>query len=83
MAFDGGNVEVFGLWIEEGHCWGVDAREEGPAGARVPVGGAVDSISVGHFRILSMDMGKLKRSLYSGGVKQTGCEVRERERKAG
>jgi hypothetical protein len=51
VAFDGGDVEVFGVGGEEGHCWSVDAREEGPAGAaRVTVRGtaAVDAVCVGH-----------------------------------
>jgi hypothetical protein len=52
VALDGGDVEVFGCGVEEGHCWGVDAGQEGTASARVAVcpigGGVVDSIGLRH-----------------------------------
>ena len=48
MSFDGGNVKVFGFRVKEGHCRGVDSRQEGSAGVRMAIGavGAVD-MSVG------------------------------------
>ena len=52
MAFDGGDVEVFGDGVEECHCWGVDAWEEGTTGVCVavyPVGVvAIDAVCVRH-----------------------------------
>ncbi len=31
VPLDGGDVNVFGNEVEEGHCWGVDSGEEGTA----------------------------------------------------
>jgi hypothetical protein len=83
VSFDGRDVEVFGFGVEEGHCWGVDAGNEGPACARVTVGGnAIDAVCVGHdcCYILAveaivwvMEIGKrmeyISRKEVEGGVK--------------
>ena len=47
MSFDGWDIKVFCLGIEEGHCWGVDAGKERTTGGRVPI----DSVYLCHFDV--------------------------------